>query len=42
MVWSDSANTGVKIGPLSVIRYRWDGPKWHVSFFSRWFLDTGL
>ena len=43
--WRDRLNKehGIKIGPLSILRYDWDGTQWNISVWNRWLLlDTGL
>ena len=34
---------GLKLGPMSIVRYDWDGWHWSVCLWNRWNLfDTGL
>lgn len=41
--WTNGPDRGLKMGPVSMYRYNWDGPQWGLCVLNHWSLwDTGV
>lgn len=40
--WNEPLSHGLKIGPITMYWYEWDGPQYGVTVAARFLFDTGI